>query len=149
MSRRGSRGKLTENRVHEYLKLLDSQNVHWDFQRVSDARSAGGRGAKTVVGDFEVFAPGFHGVIECKEINHDFRIPCKNITQLPKARKRILAGGAYWIVVYHRTTNKWRCIPAEELEVITRGSWDLREYPAYDSLEEALPPSKLGIGEDL
>lgn len=145
MSRPADRGKYAEKKVHDWLKKVDAQTTTWDFQRVSDARSAGGRGAKTVVGDFEFFAPGVHGVVEVKEIKHDFRVPAANITQLPKARKRMLAGGLYWIVVFHRTTNLWRRVSANDLEIISRGSWDLREYPTYERVEEALPLEVLGI----
>lgn len=141
---RASRGKYAEGKVHDWLKKIDA-NVHeWDFERVSDARSAGGRGAKKVAGDFQIFAPGLHAVVEVKEIKHDFRVPAANITQLPKARKRMLAGGRYWIVVYHTTTKLWRRICASELEIIRGGSWDLSEIPTYTSIEEALPPHTLG-----
>lgn len=140
----GQRGKFAEKKVREYLEKVDQQLVHFDYERVSDARSAGGRGAKTVVGDFMFFTPELHGVIEVKEIGHDFRIPAKNITQLPKLRKRLLAGGRCYVVVYHTTTQLWRCIPAEELELRTTGSWDLRDFPTYESLEQALPIKILG-----
>lgn len=140
----GQRGKTAEKKVRDYLKKVDQRLLNWDFERLSDARSAGGRGGKIVVGDYAIFNPYFHGVIEVKEIAHDFRIPAKNISQLPKLRKRTLAGGHCYVLVLHTTTNKWRRIPAQELELRTSGSWDLRGYPEYDTLEDALPIKLLG-----
>lgn len=147
-TKHADRGKYAEKEVNKYLKKLDGQLVHWDFCRVSDARSAGGRGAKTVVGDFEVYAPGQHFVLEVKQIAHDYRLPAQNVTQLPKLRKRTLAGGTCFVVVYHSTIAKWRRIPAMEMELRERGSWDLRDFPAYDSLDEALPAHLLGAGNE-
>lgn len=140
----GQRGKYAERKVHEWLQKVDQQVVKWDFERIGDARSGGGRGAKTVVGDFSFFAASCYGVIEVKEIAHDFRLPSKNVSQLPKMRKRFMAGGDCYIVVYHSTTKKWRRIPVMDLEVKTTGSWDLSAYPEYDSVEEALPLHILG-----
>lgn len=141
---RGRRGKYTEDRVNDYLKKVDRELVNFDFQKVSDARSAGGRGGKAVVGDFEFFSPTSVGVVECKEIDHDFRIPAANITQLPRARKRMLAGSQYWFVFYHSSSKKWRRVCASELETRSTGSWNLEEKPTYDSVEEALPITLFG-----
>lgn len=139
-----NRGKSAEKKVRDYLKKVDERLLNWDFERLSDARSAGGRGAKIVVGDYAIFNPAFHGVIEVKEIAHDYRIPAANITQLPKLRKRALAGGHCYVLVLHTTTGKWRRILATDLELRNTGSWDLRPYPEYDSLEDALPITLLG-----
>ncbi len=140
----GQRGKYAEKKVHDYFKKIDETTVHWDFERIGDARSAGGRGAKSVVGDFSFFSPEVFGVAEVKEIKHDFRIPAANISQLPKLRKRTLAGGRCFVVVYHSTTKLWRCIPAGQLELKSSGSWDLRDYPTFPTLEEALPRELIG-----
>ncbi len=140
----GQRGKFAERKVHEWLQKVDRQVVKWDFERIGDARSAGGRGAKTVVGDFSFYSTTCYGVLEVKEVAHDFRLPARNVPQIPKLRKRFLAGGDCYIVVYHSTTKKWRRIPVMDLEVKTTGSWDLSHYPEYDSVEEALPLNVLG-----
>lgn len=135
----GQRGKAAEKIVQKYLEHINETHAKFDFERLSDARSGGGMGAKRVVGDFSFFAPGVHGVIEVKSIKHDFRLPAKNVSQLPKLRKRTLAGGRCFILVFHTETRLWRCLLADDLEIKSTGSWDLSVYPAYPSLELALP----------
>ena len=124
---RGTRGKYAEKKVREYMESLKEKHIGFDFERVSDARSAGGRGAKKVVGDFLFFSPGVHGVLEVKEVNHLFRLPAKNLTQLPKLRIRELAGGRCLIVVYFKPAKLWRVSWAKDMENKTTGSWDMTE----------------------
>lgn len=132
------RGKEAEKKVHDRLKEINLEVAAFDFERLPDARAAMGR-LKAAVGDFEFFAPGVHGVLEVKETEHDFRIAKAKISQLPRLEKRRQAGGRVYVVTYHSTTKLWRRINVLHLPWIEKGSWDLREFPTYQSVEEALP----------
>ena len=136
-------GRYAEDKVKTRLEEIDRTNHAFDFDRVSDAKSGHGFGAKKVVGDFQTFSPEIHCVLEVKSLAHNYRIPHKNISQLPKLRKRIVAGGRCLIVVYHTTSKLWRVIPAEELEIIDKGSWDVSNYTLYADLSVALPTGLL------
>ena len=139
----GQRGKSAEAQMQKHLQHLDQTLLHFDWLRLPDARTAMGRGT-AMPGDFEAFMPMSHLLLEVKEVAHDFRLPAKNVGQLPKMRKRTLAGGHCFLIVYHSTTKKWRRIPVMELEVKTTGSWDLSEYEQYDSVSQALSVELLG-----
>lgn len=140
----GERGKKTEKKVQDYLESLNGAYAAFDYERLPDARAAGGR-LKAMAADFEFFAPGVHGLIEAKETEHEFRLHRDKVTQMPRLRKRALAGGHCLLVVFHSTTAKWRCIPIDDLPRIEKGSWDLTPWPAYGSLPEAMPASLLVV----
>jgi len=139
----GQRGKNEEKEVHRWLENVDRQLHHFDWLRLPDARTAMGRGT-AMPGDFEFFYRNGHGLIEVKAVAHDFRLPVKNVTQLPRMRKRALAGGDCYILVHHTTSGQWRRIPATEMDLRDAGSWDLSGYPAYDSVAQALPLTLFG-----
>ncbi|MDI1360629.1 hypothetical protein [Methylotenera sp.] len=136
------RGKKAEKAVATYLTELSSKVAAFDWHRVYDARSAGGRFAAQP-GDFAFYAPGLHGLIEVKEVEHEFRLPKKNFDndQIAKLRKRELAGGEIGIVINFYTLNQtfWRLVPLtffrENLDV---PSWDLREFPKHLKAKDAL-----------
>jgi hypothetical protein len=135
-----TRGKYAEEKTQEYLEQLKSKYAAFDYERIYDARSAGGRFPKRP-GDFEFYAPKLHGLIEAKEVEHDFRLASARLTQIPKLRKRELAGGLIFVLVYHGTTGRWRSVPLNWLQQrIAQPSWDLREFPEHGSVEIALAP---------
>lgn len=131
------RGKWAEGKVHDFLKSFNKFSSTFDFQRMPDARAARGALAKQVA-DFEIF-DGYHGVVEVKETEHDYRIPKAKISQIPRMRKRANAGGKIIVVVYHSNIDKWRMPSAEFLLAEHVGaSWDLSDFLLFDTAEAAL-----------
>lgn len=136
MASTADRGKWVEGKVHDYLKELSNARSEFDFERMPDARAAMGR-FKAMIGDFEFFMPGTHGVIEAKETKHAFRIAKDKLAQLPRLHKRAMCGGLCIVVVYHSGTRHWRAFKATDLP-IGPASWDLSGYTAYPTAAVAL-----------
>ena len=126
----GQRGKTAEKAVRKILDKLNSERADFDYARIYDARSAGGK-FPARPGDFEVYYNGIFGLIEVKEVAHDYHLPEKNFPAEGRAklRKRQMAGGHILVLVYHSTTGKWRSRALDEF-VRTGSSWDL-SYDAY------------------
>jgi len=127
----GSRGKSAEKKVDEWLTRMGERYVTFDWERIYDARSAGGR-FPSRPGDFAFYSLKLHGLIEVKEVEHDFRLPAKNFKtgQLAKLYKRELAGGVIRILVCHTTTGLWREVPLQWFrERLKAPSWDLSSFP--------------------
>jgi len=136
MATTANRGKWAENEAHRFLKELSARWAGFDFERMPDARAAMGR-FKAMIGDFEFFLPGTHGVIEVKETKHDYRIAKDKLEQLPRLHKRAMCGGTCIVLVYHSTTKLWRSFLAIDLE-IGKPSWDLSGYEQFESAKAAL-----------
>jgi hypothetical protein len=134
-----NRGKGTEASVKEYLEAVDRRLAAFDWHRNYDAHTAGGRFPRQT-GDFQFYMPGLHGVIEAKEVKHDFRLPHGNFTveSVAKCRKRVLAGGSVIVLVHHTTTGLWRVDGLERFRTREGGSWDLSELPTYPTCKDAL-----------
>lgn len=146
----GVRGKYAESKVRAFLALLNEKYKRFDFSRIYDARSAGGR-FPSRPGDFEFYAPGLHGLIEVKEVEHDFRLPAKNLKpeQIAKLRKREWAGGLVMVLIYHATAGGWRRVPVSWLaERAAQPSWDLSEFPTYGDVQTALLPLTATLGAE-
>ncbi len=141
----GQRGKVAEKKVRDYLEALSGEVAEFDYSRIYDARSAGGK-FPSRPGDFEFYRLltgdiAVHGLIEAKEVAHDFRLPAKNFRagQLGKLQKRELAGGLILVLVLHTTLNKWRRVPFNWLFVRAGDpSWDLSPFKLYDDVAQAL-----------
>lgn len=130
-----NRGKEAEKEVRKILEKFSAKWAAFDYERMYDARSAGGR-FPAQVGDFSWFCGIPHnykfGVIEVKEVEHDFRLPSKNFSQVPKCRKRQLAGGVIVVLVNHTTTGLWRMPPFQHFaENAGAPSWDLSGFPTF------------------
>lgn len=136
MATTANRGKWAEAQAHDYLKDLSARKAKFDFERMPDARAAMGR-FKAMIGDFEFFLPGQHGVIEVKETKHSYRIAKDKLEQLPRLQKRAMCGGTCVVLVYHSGIEQWRALLATDLKV-GLPSWDLSLYRLYDSAGEAL-----------
>jgi hypothetical protein len=129
----GSRGESAQDQVQEFLtKWRNSGTL--DFDRLYDTRSCG-RILPQQVADFTYCFEGRAGAIEVKETEHECRLTYTAFPQFPKMRRRMLAGGHCWLIVLHTTIGRWRIVPVQELPVITKGGWDLTEFPLQDSLE--------------
>ncbi|TXH58653.1 MAG: hypothetical protein E6Q97_01725 [Desulfurellales bacterium] len=141
----GTRGKYAEKKVREVLESLSSRNAGFDYERKYDARSAGGR-FQSQIGDFGYFIQTkdfhvAHGIIEVKEVNHDFRLPSKNLNaeSVARMRARALAGAGILILVYHTPSKCWR-LPRFEMFHERPASWDLSAWPLHSSAVAALRP---------
>lgn len=139
-----NRGKKAEAAVRAYLKAYDERTHTFDWNRVQDAHSAGGRFTRQVF-DFAWFMPGLHGGIEVKEVAHAFRLPHKNMTpeSVAKLRKRELAGGRVVVLIHFSTTGLWRVLPLAPFLVREGGSWDFSGVRTFESAKAAL--DSLGI----
>lgn len=132
------RGKDAEKKVHEALTAWAGEIGSREFNRLMDTRAAG-RIVKAAAADFEFFCTGVHGLIEVKSVQHDFRLPRGSVTQIPRLRKRALAGGVCVVVVYHSTLKLWRAVSVDYLmEGGDKGSWDLRNVETHESAAAAL-----------
>lgn len=141
-----NRGKVAESHVAAYLKAYDAKHQEFDWHRVYDAHSAGGRFNRQVY-DYAFFAPNAHGGIEVKEVKHGYRVPHGNFgpDQVAKLWKRQLAGGTIIILVYHSTTGAWRIVDLAVFRTREGGSWDLRDIPSYLSCREALDSTRVFV----
>jgi hypothetical protein len=66
-----------------------------------------------------------------------------------KVYKRQLAGGKVNVVVCHMPMKVWRNVPFEVFrkrnEATPSGSWDLSEFPTFNTLADALKGTMLAI----
>lgn len=135
-----NRGKNAEKAVSTYLTALSQKVAAFDWHRQYDARSASGR-FPAQPGDFAFYRKGCHGLIEVKEVEHDYRLPKKNFDndQIAKLHKRALAGGMIGIVINFTTTKKWVLVPLEFYRLnLDLPSWDLRGFEQYDKAKDVL-----------
>ena len=151
-----NRGKGTEKKVQDYLKLLEASNMTFTFNRVPDAHAAGGRFTPQA-GDYQCFMRGFYTlhphklgrqfepisdipftknfIIEVKELKHDFRLPHASYSadKVARVQKRVLAGTEAIVILFHSEAKVWRAVPfAVFTDRSVGGSWDLRAYPPVD-----------------
>lgn len=130
------RGKAAEKAIEKWLDELNSKYARFAWHRFPDARSAGGR-VKAQPSDYLVQVPRGTTFLEVKEIEHDFRVPAKNIPQVPILKKWRMAGARTAILIYFKTIKKWRCLDAGLIESITKGSWDFSDVPTHGTPEQA------------
>lgn len=132
---RGQRGKIAEAVVMQTLKKFADRHHCFTFNRVQDARTAGGRGT-AAIGDFQAFYSGQgkgsrNFVIEVKEVAHAYRLSYNNFDagQIARMRIRELAGSIALVLVYHSPTKLWRILPLSLFYTREEGagSWDLSQ----------------------
>lgn len=143
----GQRGKDTEKQVEAHLNALNVRYLNFAWERLPDARAAGGR-LKAQICDYLAwwsYCSGETGrdvhvsyVIEAKEIAHDYRLPRDKLPQIPRMRKVVRAGALGIVIVHHTSNDTWRVIPLEAFKGEAPPSWDLRPYRAHETLQEAL-----------
>ena len=132
------RGKDAEKEVQKFFDSQASRFAIFSYERLPDARAAGGR-FKAMVADFDIGRPGLQAFVEVKESTHDYRIAKDKLEQLPRLRMWALAGREFAVVVHHSELGKWRIALKDFFGIEGMpASWDLRELPLFDSAEEAL-----------
>ena len=128
-----NRGKYAEGKVKALLKKLESANC--THARWPDARA----GSFVVApADFMILQDGYLRLVEVKEVDHEYRLPYKNLEQGQLARLLMwqAAGAGSWVLVYHTPIKLWRCIPAQfflHRPLLSdtgkpMGSWKLTEF---------------------
>jgi hypothetical protein len=141
------RGKYAEQKVRDWLSQHAKDKVNFCFNRILDAHSARGMMANPQPGDFQWFADPFdgprNGLIEVKEVAHEFRVPHKNfaVDQVGRMRIRKLAGSEPLVIVCFKMEGKpihWCCPPFEFFEQREGGSWDLREFSYHSKVDTIL-----------
>lgn len=135
-AKEADRGKGAEKDVQDFLEACSARNLNFDYLRYPDARSAMGR-MKAMPADFEFFRGHIHGLLEIKQTAHDFRLSKSKFPQMAMMRKRHLAGGRCIVLVYHSELKAWRYVPVQDLDP-SATSWDLSDYPLFDSVDDAL-----------
>jgi hypothetical protein len=137
-SKFSDRGKGAEDDVAKALEAWAKDRADRDYSRLLDTRAAG-RVVKSAAADFEFFTTGGHGLLEVKETEHEYRLSRDKLPQLPRMRKRELAGGVCIVLVHHSTLKLWRVLRVADLvSTGDKGSWNLTEVPGYGSASEAL-----------
>jgi hypothetical protein len=134
------RGKEAEKKVKTFLQAVSERIAAFNYERLPDARSAGGR-FPAVICDFLVQFRGTLYLLEVKQTERDYRLAYDKVDQLPKLMMWELSGSIGIVMVYHSTIKKWRIMFADELserQVDGTASWDLREFELYNSVHEAL-----------
>jgi hypothetical protein len=138
-----SRGKSSEKAVATYFEKKAQQlGVGFDWERVPDARAAGGR-FKPVAGDFRAFWAGTRrsANLEVKEIETSpVRLPKKNFSRDKIARcyRRSLTGVVTVVLIHHVQTAQWVVMPIAHFFDNDIPSWDTTPWPHFDSAEKAL-----------
>lgn len=142
-SKLADRGKVAEDKVKAYLDDWAARSEHRDFERLLDTKAAR-MIVRAAAADFEAYSISRGGdrmaaLIEVKETQHEYRLDRARLTQAPRLRKRAKAGVRVFVLVYHSTLDKWRCLtPATWGPPGDKGSWDLRDLPLSDGPGEAL-----------
>lgn len=135
------RGKLSENAVKSYLETKRERlGVEFDYERVPDARAAGGR-FTPVAGDFRAFYRGKSANIEVKEVDTVDRLPKKNFSrdQIARAYRRSLTGVVTVVLIHHtKGVGRWVVVPIDVFFNNDLPSWNTSAYPSFNSAAEAL-----------
>lgn len=118
-----NRGKEAEALVKKHLTELSKQS-HTTFYRFPDARAGSLQSAPA---DFMLVHEGKLIMLEVKEVAHSYRLPHKNLSQVPKLRRFEMAGAISVVLVYFKPEKAWRVAPANYFLKTEGGSWDMRD----------------------
>lgn len=131
-----NRGKQAETLLKNHFTKLAKQ-IDTAFYRLPDAHS----GAFTpTLADFLLMHRSQLYLIECKQVNHAYRLPHSNFKESQVARMRTwgLAGAKPLVLIYHTPLGAWRGLPLDFfLDRSQGGSWDLSNIPTV-KLEDLL-----------
>lgn len=119
------RGKEAEALVKKHLGEL-SKHSHTTYYRFPDARAGS---LQTAPADFMLVHAGHLILLEVKEVNHSYRLPHGNLTQVPKLRRFEMAGAVSIVLVYFKPEKAWRVAPVDYFLKMEGGSWDMRDIP--------------------
>lgn len=135
MNERAQRGKEAEKAVKDLFTAWN-QRMDFSWHRMPDSK-----GSRNLISaqpaDFIVAVNGVSLWLEVKETAHEKRIAKDKIRQLPLLKKFRLAGMPGYVLVLHTSLKKWRVVDVDDL-ALGLPSWDLTNYPLFDSAEDAL-----------
>lgn len=134
------RGKSAEKIVEGYFaKRKAHLGVGFDFERVPDARAAGGR-FTPVTGDFRAFYLGKSSNIEVKEADTVDLLPKKNFSRDKIARcyRRSLTGVITVVLIHHTRTDSWVIAPISHFFENDVPSWRTNAFPNFKTADAAL-----------
>jgi hypothetical protein len=140
-----NRGKKSEDAMSKFLGMWTANPLrpgHREANRLVDTKAAG-RIIKSAAADFEYFCNlphgTYHGLIEVKETEHEYRLARDKVPQLPRLRKRTNCGGVCLVAIFHSTLKVWRVVDAPYLaDTGDKGSWNISNVAAYSDLATAL-----------
>lgn len=132
-----NRGKVAEGKLQKEFEKLNLSRSDFCFERIYDARSSMGKSSCPRSGDFLLFYQGRNILVECKEVDHSYRLPRANypLDQRARGKKRALAGSECWVCIYHTPDKLWRILPLAYFGTETTGSWDFRAFETCDILD--------------
>lgn len=135
---KGQRGKWAEKEVAECLEHFNNKISKFYYERLPDARAAGGR-MKATICDFFVWDDNGFYMIEVKTTEHDYRLPVDKAKQLPRIRavEHACDYAVGLFLIYHSNLCLWRIVESQYME--TEGaSYDFKLLHCYNTAEEAL-----------
>lgn len=138
----GTRGKWSEGKVRDWMKVRNDTDAHFAFLRYPDARAGSAQPAPS---DFEAMHRGVGYKIEVKEVKittvSSRRLPSANFAsdKVGRMRKWHLAGAACWVIVCHLKEGRggvkeWRLVQGSHF-FERAASWDLTHIQPYPSLD--------------
>lgn len=140
MATTSNRGKFAESQVKTLLKKLEAANC--THARWPDAHSGS---FVTAPADFLLLQEGKLRLLEVKEVQHQTRLPYKNLEQGQLARMLMwqAAGASCWVLVCHMPAKVWRLLPADYFknrQTVSEtgkpiGSWNLQDVPTQTLTE--------------
>lgn len=136
----GQRGKKAEDVVESILEELNTRHLRFAYERLPDARAAGGR-LKAQLCDYLIWInlQGAYSIqLEVKETEHPCRLEKAKVGQLSRMRKVAAAGGFGFVLTHHSTLRQWRIAPLKFFDGPIPASWDLTPLPLFDSAEAAM-----------
>lgn len=131
-----NRGKVAEKLLQKHLQELCTSQKR-AYYRFPDMM-AGSR--QPTLCDYLFLDNGKPYMIECKETQHDYRLPYGNFDAAQVGRMRLLemAGAQGLVLVYHSGIKLWRGYGLSRfVDRSVGGSWDLRDT-APKTLKELL-----------
>jgi len=122
--------------VEAVLKRWNS-SVKFAWHRLPDSKAARMNMLQAQPADYIYRCGCYAGFIEVKATAHAYRLAKDKLSQLATLHKWELAGSDDVLLVFHYLTNEWRAIDPRLLSTDVP-SWNLSEYRAYPTAEEAL-----------
>ena len=126
MATQSNRGKTAEDLLKKAFAEM-STRTDTAFYRLPDARSGSWQ---ATLADFLVGQQGRAFLVECKEVEHDYRLPHGNFGVDQVARLRMFQSTRAYssvVLIYHSRLELWRAYNVERFVVREGGSWDLRD----------------------
>ena len=128
-----STGKRAEKKLTKHLKERATRPEFW-YHRFPDAGVCMGRLPKQPA-DYIIMVRGVSALLEVKEEKRPAKIAASRLTQTPKMRRFLMAGGQGYFVVYHYEFDMWRLFAVEDI-VKRTGTMELDDYNEYHTIKE-------------